>query len=98
MAIGRYTYTPRILGRTAIATSRASARIYEAVVSGRIGFTTSVLKEGQRLDHIAGIAYGSSSMWWVIAAASGIGWGLQVPPGTILRIPKNIGEIISLMR
>ncbi|MAE81567.1 MAG: hypothetical protein CMB80_02435 [Flammeovirgaceae bacterium] len=98
MAIGRYAYTARLRGRTQIATSQASSRIYEAVMSGRLAFTSSVLKGDQRLDHIAGAAYGSSTMWWVIAAASGIGWGLQVPPGTILRIPKNIGEVIQLIR
>jgi len=98
MAIGRYTYTPRILGRSQIATSSVSSRIYNAVISGNLDFTTAVLKGGQRLDHMAGVAYGASSMWWVIAAASGIGWGMQVPPGTILRIPKNIAEVIQLIR
>jgi len=40
-----------------------------------------------RLDQLAGQIYGNGSYWWAIAAASDIGWGLQVPPGTRLLIP-----------
>ena len=42
--------------------------------------------------------YGSGNMWWVIAAASGIGWGTQVPPGTLLRIPTDLSMILVLSR
>jgi hypothetical protein len=46
-----------------------------------------MLTETQRLDVLAGIEYGDSSLWWIIAAASNIGWGLQVPPGILIKIP-----------
>jgi hypothetical protein len=36
-------------------------------------------------------------LWWVIAAASGIGWGMQVPPGVILKIPTEPGDVITLL-
>ena len=36
--------------------------------------------------------YKDSRFWWVLAAASDIGWGLQVPPGTIINIP-NINQV-----
>jgi len=36
---------------------------------------------------LAGIEYGNSTYWWIIAAASHIGWSLQVPEGTLIRIP-----------
>ncbi len=98
MGFSRYTFTPKILGRTTVATSRASTRIYNGVVNGSIPFTSQILKEGQRLDQIAAIAYGSSDMWWVIAAASGIGWSPQVPPGTVLRIPNDVSKVLSLLR
>lgn len=98
MAISRYTFTPKIRGRTALATSKMSRRIYNGVMSGDIAFSTHVIKEGQRLDHIAGNAYGSSDLWWVIAAASGIGWGLQIPEGTIVRIPDNISAVLEFAR
>ena len=54
MAISRYTFTPKIRGRTALATSKMSRRIYNGVMSGDIAFSTHIIKEGQRLDHIAG--------------------------------------------
>jgi hypothetical protein len=52
----------------------------------------------QRLDTLAGKYYGSSQYWWIIAAASGIGWGLQVPPGTLIRIPESMSSAQNLVR
>lgn len=39
-----------------------------------------------RLDTLAGSIYGNAKYWWILAAASDIGWGLQAPPGTVLNI------------
>lgn len=49
--------------------------------------TRTFLQERERLDTLAGKYYGDGSLWWVIAASSGIGWGLQSPPGTLIVIP-----------
>jgi len=98
MALSRYAFTPRVSGRTRIATSAVGARIYNAVANGNVSFSSHILKGGERIEHIAGQAYGSASYWWVIAAASGIGWSLQAPPGTILRVPKRLGEVLALIR
>lgn len=97
MALSRYMLSKRFSGGRGLATSDNMFRIFNAVQQGDIGFSTLVLEEGQRLDTIAGQVYESSSYWWVIAAASGIGWGLQVPPGTLIKIPSNIGEVIGLL-
>tara|TARA_Y100001963_G_scaffold160093_1_gene267777 strand:- start:30107 stop:30403 length:297 start_codon:yes stop_codon:yes gene_type:complete len=98
MAIGRYTFTSKIKGGKGFATSITSARIYRACNTGQIEFTTTILRGGERLDTLAANIYGSSSMWWVLAAASGIGWGLQCPPGTLVRIPNNLGAVMQLVR
>ena len=98
MGFSRYTFTPKIMGRTILATSTANTRIFNGVINGSIPYTSQILKENQRLDHIAANAYGSGDMWWIIAAASGIGWCLQCPAGTILRIPKNVGIIMEYLR
>ena len=98
MAIGRYAFTPQILGRKILATPMLAVKIYQACDSGKITYTSLTLKEGQRLDHIAGQSYGSASLWWVLAAASGIGWGLQVPPGTLIRVPTNLSSVLALIR
>lgn len=98
MATSRYSFIPRIKGGRQIGTMRGLRRIYFSVRSGSIPFRTVTLKEGQRLDHIAGRSYGDSDLWWVIAAASGIGWGLQIPPGTILYVPTDLSKVYSLIR
>ena len=98
MGFSRYTFTPKIIGRTTLATSKVGTRIFNGIKSGAIPYTSMTLKENQRLDHVAANAYGSSDMWWVIAAASGIGWGLQCPPGTILRIPKSVNQILEYLK
>jgi hypothetical protein len=55
------------------------------------------MKEDARLDVMAGREYGDASLWWVIAAASNIGWGLQVPAGTRILIPATLSQIADLV-
>jgi hypothetical protein len=64
---------------------------------GQLSYTVKILKEGERLDTLAGSMYGDAGYWWVLAAASGIGWGLQVPPGTVIYIP-NLSEVLQYVR
>jgi nucleoid-associated protein YgaU len=43
-----------------------------------------------RLDILASKLYGDQSLWYIIAAANGLGKGsLVVPPNTVLRIPST---------
>jgi nucleoid-associated protein YgaU len=51
----------------------------------------------ERLDTLADRFYGDSTLWWVIAAANGIGKGtLRVPRGVKLRIPNiTSDEVIT---
>jgi hypothetical protein len=58
------------------------------MAAGNIRFDETYLDEAERFDILAGKIYGDSSLWWIIAAASDVGWGLQVPPGTRIKIPK----------
>jgi len=100
MALGRYSFTARRKnnqGKSIVSNSKASYVIYNAVESGRISYSVRIMESGERLDTLAGVTYGDSSLWWIIAAASGIGWGLQVPPGTVLRIPDNSSEVAGLL-
>jgi phage tail protein X len=50
---------------------------------------------GDRLDSLAYEYYGDSTLWWIIAAASNIGWGMQVPAGIVIRIP-DINKVTEL--
>tara|TARA_R110001583_G_scaffold121766_3_gene272940 strand:- start:885 stop:1187 length:303 start_codon:yes stop_codon:yes gene_type:complete len=98
MSINRYSFVSKVgIGsKTTIATNNISINIYRAANSGRLKTSKYILQEGERLDMLASKIYGDSSFWWVIAAASGIGWALQIPGGTLLRIPNNLGEALGL--
>tara|TARA_B100000214_G_C23826256_1_gene562043 strand:- start:321 stop:617 length:297 start_codon:yes stop_codon:yes gene_type:complete len=98
VATSRYAFTSLLPGGQGIATSKYIKRVYYAVQSGALPFSSTTLVARQRLDHIAYLAYGSSDLWWVIAAASGIGWNLQAPAGTIVRIPKELSRVFALLR
>lgn len=88
MPIQRYTNT--IALGTKFGTSRSHVTIRQAIADGTLDHRPMVLKGFERLDTLAGKFYGDSSLWWIIAAASGIGWGLQVPPGTIINVPDVV--------
>ena len=97
MAISRYGLNNSLDDGKTIATSDKMAKITAAVEAGAIAYSIYILEEGERLDHIAGSSYGSASYWWVISAASNIGWGLQVPPGTLLKIPRDLDQVMGII-
>jgi hypothetical protein len=97
MPTSRYTYVQRINGER-VATTDITSRIYFACNDRLIDFNEYPLKERQRLDHIAAQAYGDGTLWWIVASASGVGWSLQCPAGTILRVPLNLNQIYDLLR
>lgn len=97
MALRRYNRAPVIKGGKQYGTSQSSSVIYKAASEGAISVIIRVAKHGERLDVIAGEIYGDGRLWWIIAAASGIGWGLQIPPGTRLRIPADLSQISDLV-
>ncbi len=97
MSLSRYAFTRKLRRNRYYGTSRANNKIYRAVNNEIIAYETIFLKQGQRLDHLAHAYYQDSGLWWVIAAASGIGWALQVPPGTTLKIPSEINEVFNIL-
>ncbi len=97
MKISRYQNDAPINGGKLLASSTAVMRIRRAVRAGRLSLRPHVVREYQRLDKIAGDFYGDGRLWWVIAAASDIGWSLQVPPGTRLNIPTELSEVAGII-
>jgi hypothetical protein len=93
----RYRRAPKIKGGKAYGTYFAGNTIYRACQQSALDCTTYITKESERLDIIAGEYYDDGSLWWIIAAASSIGWGLQVPPGTQLTIPTDLSQIEALV-
>jgi hypothetical protein len=97
MSTSRYSRTPILDIQRRLATPQAAQRIKEAARNGSLAFDEFSLAEGQRLDQIAAASYGDGRLWWVIAAASGIGWWLQVPPGTRVIVPTDINAVMRLL-
>lgn len=97
MGLKRYSRVPVLGLNKFYGTSVVSATIRNGIETGAIRFREDFLRDGQRLDTIAGAEYGGrSDLYWVIAAASDIGWSLQVPPNTALKIP-DIDDIAKLI-
>jgi len=97
MPLSRYGRTGVTAGGKKQRTSNAHWIIRRAALRGSISCISWVVKEGERLDTIAGRIYGDGTLWWVIAAASAVGWGPQVPPGTRLLVPEDIGAIQAIV-
>lgn len=97
MTMRRYSNDLTLDGGSYLATNETIRLVRKAVERGDIPTTERVLKEGERLDGIAGRTYGDGALWWVIAAASDIGWWLQVPPGTLIRIPTDLSYLRSIL-
>ena len=95
--IDRYKRATKIRAGRAYGTYVAGNVIYRAYQQGAIDVEVMTLAESQRLDHIAGEHYGDGTLWWIIAAASRIGWSLQVPAGTRIVIPTDLGQIAALV-
>lgn len=96
MAIKRYARANIIGINRQYGTSLAISAIRSGIQLGLIKSTVQILSKGQRLDSLAGEIYGDARLWWVIAAASEIGWSIQAPPGTIIKIP-NIADIENII-
>lgn len=89
----RYSRSQIVKNGQAIGTGYYTPIIYQQIKNGNIDFVRQVLKSGERLDSLAGAVYGDASLWWIIASASGIGWGLQVPSGTVITIPTDLNQV-----
>lgn len=97
MPVSRYSKSQIIGAPERISTSDYVSTIRSAISSGALTCTESVLLEGQRLDHIAAQRYGDARYWWIIAAASNIGWPLQAPPGTRILVPVSLDQVMRLL-
>ena len=92
----RYRKDRPIRGGRMLATASGMSNVRRAVRSGTLVTTEYTSKEGDRLDNLAAIYLGDSRLWWVLAATSGIGWSLQLPPGTLIRIPDNMAQVQAM--
>lgn len=97
MASSRYTRTPLLSLRSQYGTGNAPSLIREGIKNGSISIVKQTILNGsERLDTLASFEYGDGRYWWVLAAASDIGWGMQVPPGTIINVPL-LSDVLRLI-
>ena len=98
MAFSRYTRDDLdATGRGLRPTASISA-VRQGLATGTISIGQRIITtQNDRLDNLAGEYYGDARYWWVLAAASNIGWSIQVPPGTIITIPdlKSIERVLG---
>ena len=91
------THEPRKDGKMFRPSSEICYRIRKAVLRGQLSSQMFTTTQGVRLDTIAAQFFNNATLWWVIAAASGIGWACQVPAGTVLRIPANVEDVYTMI-
>lgn len=96
MAFSRYNRTSILNFGGQFGTGRAREAIQAAMASGQLQTTKMVVRGRERLDTIAGSVYGDGRYWWILAAASNIGWGLQVPPGTLIYVP-SLSDVAAIV-
>ena len=96
MSISRYSRASLLDLSRQYGTSLTVQIIRTAIKNGSIKYTELIMSDNSRLDTLAGKYLGAADMWWAIAAASDIGWGLQVPAGTRIRIP-NIDDLYKFV-
>ncbi len=96
MAFSRYSRDPLLDLGAQFGTSYATQVIRKAVKNGSLPVKSVILRGAERLDTMAANVYGDGRYWWVLAAASNIGWGLQAPPGTVINIP-DLNSVANLV-
>ena len=97
MAFSRYNSTAILDFGAQFGTSNATAVIRAAIKDNTLSRGKKIVVRGaERLDTIAAVEYGDGRYWWVLAAASNVGWSLQVPVGTVLYAP-SLGDVAKLV-
>jgi hypothetical protein len=98
MAFSRYQRDEPQLDGKALSIPLAVVALRAAIKDGRVRITQStVTTQSDRLDNMAAAFYGDGRYWWILAAASSVGWGLQVPPGILINIPdlKDVERLVG---
>ena len=85
MAFSRYSRDDTGISEQGLSVAQAAISLRRAIRAGLVVPNRMLtVTQADRLDTLSGEIYGDARYWWVLAVASNIGWGLQVPPGTVI--------------
>lgn len=97
MTVSRYSNDLRINLGTQLGTSTTISIIRNAIRDGSIPVVRQlILTGGDRLDTLSSSVYGEAKYWWILAAGSNIGWGLQAPAGTVINV-VNLADVEKIV-
>lgn len=92
--MSRYTTTPVIKDNKG--RQRRATTIFPTIPNSE-NDTYIVTTSAERLDKLAYTFYEDTTLWWIIAAANGLGKGtFVVPPNTTMRIPAK-QDVINIL-
>lgn len=86
----RYEYADVVYTQPNPSGDSYATLMYHFDVLGTLTYTEYVWKSGDRLDLVAGATYSRAASWWMILEHNPeIEDPLNIPAGTILRIPVD---------
>jgi len=90
----RYSPTPPIIERITNVIKHRTSFCPNIIVKDSDVYIRT--RAGDRLDNLAFEFYKDVTLWWIIATANNLGKGsFAVKPGTKLRIPQDIDNIVE---
>jgi len=92
MAISRYRNANIIDGKYYETPNQISRQDLDNIPSIAIRMTGE-----DRLDTLAFKHLGSGEYWWIIALMNDIDWFFNIELGEIIRIPKNVDDVLNLL-
>jgi nucleoid-associated protein YgaU len=85
----RYENAAPVKVKTTDGSYRYAVYTQRSLMTEQVAFVYRTTMAGDRLDNLADVYYGKSTLWWVIAKANPeIMYPDDIPPGTVLRIPS----------
>lgn len=54
-----------------------------------------VWKRGDRFDKLAALKFNEETYWWVICLCNDINYPFGIQPGTIIRIPNEVNDVLN---
>lgn len=96
MAKSRYSGTP-VIGKSYLGTWKLpDTGLYSNVdLLDGVATIDHVYSRGERFDHLASRYFDEEEYWWVIALVNKITYPFGLAPGTVLKIPVSVSDVVD---